>query len=94
MKATVIDQLSGGTGAMDDEILGGAVGEAHGLLVLKDYKVKGWGYNRQMQCIGEKSNDTFIKPPKLVESLEYTEYNCLSVACGGAQSYAIMQPRR
>lgn len=67
-----------------------AVGEAHGLMVHYDGDVRGWGYNRQKQAIGEESDDTFVKPAPVDEMPE--GFKGHSVAAAGAQSYAILKP--
>lgn len=79
-----------GMEVMTDVVTEAAVGEAHGLLVCYDGTVRGWGYNRQKQALGEESDDTFVKPAPVEEMPE--GFKGLTVAVGGAQSYAVMKP--
>merc|ERR1712087_462162 len=75
---------------MTDVVTEAAVGEAHGLLVCYDGTVRGWGYNRQKQAIGDESDDTFVKP-QFVDDLP-DGFKGHSVAVGGASSYALLKP--
>jgi len=81
---------STGMEVMTEVVTEAAVGEAHGIMVCYDGTVRGWGYNRQAQAIGEFSDDTFVKP-QFVDDLPegFKGHSC---ACAGAQSYAIMKP--
>mmetsp|Transcript_23263 Transcript_23263/g.51058 ORF Transcript_23263/g.51058 Transcript_23263/m.51058 type:complete len:552 (+) Transcript_23263:206-1861(+) len=87
----VMDMVSTtGVEVMTEVVTEAAVGEAHGLLVCYDGSIRGWGYNRQMQAIGDESEDTFVKPG-FVEDLP-EGWKGVGVAVGGAQSYAILKP--
>jgi len=87
----VMDMVSTtGVEVMTDVVTEAAVGEAHGLLVCYDGTIRGWGYNRQKQAIGDESEDTFVKPQQVEDMPEL--FKGVMVAVGGAQSYAIMKP--
>jgi len=89
--ANVMDMVSTtGVEVMTDVVVEAAVGEAHGLLVCYDGAIRGWGYNRQKQAIGDETEDTFVKPAFVEDMPE--GFKGLSVAVGGAQSYAILKP--
>lgn len=89
--AGVMDMVStSGIEVMTEVVTEAAVAEAHGLLIHYDGSVRGWGYNRQLQAIGDESEDTFVKPQPVDDMPEGWKGH--SVACGGAQSYAIMKP--
>jgi len=75
---------------MTEVVTEAAVGEAHGLLVCYDGTIRGWGYNRQKQAIGDEADDTFVKPGFVEDMPE--GFKGHSVAVGGAQSYAIVKP--
>jgi len=90
-ESTVMDMVSStGMEVMTDVVTEAAVGEAHGLLVCYDGSIRGWGYNRQKQAIGDESDDTFVKPACVDELPE--GFKGISCAVGGAQSYAILKP--
>jgi len=87
----VMDMVSTtGIEVMTDVITEAAVGEAHGLMVTYDGSVRGWGYNRQKQAIGDETDETFVKP-QFVEDMP-EGFKGHAVACAGAQSYAILKP--
>merc|ERR1719343_1827278 len=87
----VMDMVSTtGVEVMQDVVTEAAVGEAHGLLVCYDGTLRGWGYNRQKQAIGDESDDTFVKPGFVEDMPE--GFKGHQVAVGGAQSYAIVKP--
>jgi len=87
----VMDMVSTtGVEVMTDVVTEAAVGEAHGLLVCYDGSLRGWGYNRQKQAIGDETDDTFVKP-QFVDDLP-DGFKGHSVTVGGAQSYAILKP--
>lgn len=91
-EASVMDMVSTtGVEVMTEVVTDAAVGEAHGLLVCYDGTIRGWGYNRQKQAIGDESDDTFVKPSP-VDDIPL-ELKGVSVAVGGAQSYAVLAPR-
>lgn len=53
-EAGVMDMVGGsGMEVMTEVVIDAAVGEAHGILVCYDGTVRGWGYNRQAQAIGD-----------------------------------------
>jgi alpha-tubulin suppressor-like RCC1 family protein len=81
---------STGMEVMTEVVIEAAVGEAHGVMVCYDGTVRGWGYNRQAQAIGDFSEETFVKP-QFVDDLPegFKGHSC---ACAGAQSYAILKP--
>merc|ERR1719401_1335372 len=79
-----------GMEVMTEVVTEAAVGEAHGLLVCYDGTLRGWGYNRQAQAIGDFSDETFVKPQFVDEMPE--GFKGHSVAAGGAQSYALLKP--
>lgn len=79
-----------GMEVMTDVVTDAAVGEAHGLLVCYTGAMKGWGYNRQAQAIGDFSDDTFVKPQFIDDMPE--GFKAHSCAAAGAQSYAIFKP--
>jgi len=88
-EAGVMDMVSTtGVEVMTEVVTEASVGEAHGVLVCYDGSVRGWGYNRQFQAIGEESDDTFVKPAAV--DLPIDDYKGHSVAVGGAQSYAVL----
>jgi len=90
-ESSVMDMVSStGVEVMTDVVTEAAVGEAHGLLVCYDGSIRGWGYNRQKQAIGDESDDTFVKPQFVDDMPE--GFKGHSVAVGGAQSYAILKP--
>eukprot|EP00928_Gymnodinium_smaydae_P018505 TRINITY_DN1703_c0_g1_i1.p1 TRINITY_DN1703_c0_g1~~TRINITY_DN1703_c0_g1_i1.p1 ORF type:complete len:554 (+),score=128.07 TRINITY_DN1703_c0_g1_i1:80-1741(+) len=90
-EAGVMDMVSTtGVEVMTEVVTEAAVAEAHGLLISYDGSVRGWGYNRQYQAIGDESDDTFVKPQN-VDDLP-AGFKGHSVAVGGAQSYAILKP--
>eukprot|EP00401_Gymnodinium_catenatum_P003849 CAMPEP_0117564366 /NCGR_PEP_ID=MMETSP0784-20121206/55990_1 /TAXON_ID=39447 /ORGANISM="" /LENGTH=552 /DNA_ID=CAMNT_0005362075 /DNA_START=10 /DNA_END=1668 /DNA_ORIENTATION=- len=90
-EAGVMDMVSTtGIEVMTEVVTDGAVAEAHGLLVCYDGTIRGWGYNRQKQAIGDESDDTFVKPQPVDDMPE--GFKGHSVACGGASSYAILKP--
>mmetsp|Transcript_131565 Transcript_131565/g.421047 ORF Transcript_131565/g.421047 Transcript_131565/m.421047 type:complete len:554 (+) Transcript_131565:115-1776(+) len=87
----VMDMVSTtGVEVMMDVVTEAAVSEAHGLLVCYDGSIRGWGYNRQKQAIGDDSEDTFVKPAFVDDLPE--GWKGYQVAVGGAQSYAILKP--
>jgi len=87
----VMDMVSStGVEVMTDVVTEAAVGEAHGLLVCYDGSIRGWGYNRQKQAIGDESEDTFVKPQFVDDLPEGFKGHMVVVA--GAQSYAILKP--
>jgi len=89
--AAVMDMVSTtGIEVMTEVVTEAAVAEAHGLLICYDGTVRGWGYNRQKQAIGDESDDTFVKPQPVDDMPEGWKGH--SLACGGAASYAIMKP--
>eukprot|EP00927_Polykrikos_kofoidii_P008102 TRINITY_DN13352_c0_g1_i1.p1 TRINITY_DN13352_c0_g1~~TRINITY_DN13352_c0_g1_i1.p1 ORF type:complete len:572 (-),score=92.99 TRINITY_DN13352_c0_g1_i1:179-1825(-) len=89
--AGVMDMVSTtGIEVMTEVVTEAAVAEAHGLLVCYDGSLRGWGYNRQKQAIGDESDDTFVKPQPVQDMP--TGFRGHSVACGGASSYAILKP--
>lgn len=79
-----------GMEVMTEVVTEAAVGEAHGLLCCYDGSLRGWGYNRQAQAIGDFSDDTFVKPQFVDDMPE--GFKGHSVAAAGAQSYALMKP--
>jgi alpha-tubulin suppressor-like RCC1 family protein len=81
---------SSGMEVMTEVVIEAAVGEAHGLLCCYDGSLRGWGYNRQAQAIGDFSDDTFVKPGFVDEMPE--GFKGHSVAAAGAQSYALLKP--
>jgi len=81
---------SSGMEVMTEVVTDAAVGEAHGLLVCYDGSMRGWGYNRQAQAIGDFSDDTFVKPGFVDEMPE--GFKAVSCAAAGAQSYAMLKP--
>jgi len=81
---------SSGMEVMTEVITDAAVGEAHGVLVCYDGSIRGFGYNRQAQAIGEFTDDTFVKPTFVDDLPE--GFKGHSAACAGAQSYAILKP--
>jgi len=81
---------SSGMEVMTDVVTEAAVGEAHGLLVCYDGSLRGWGYNRQAQAIGDFSEDTFVKPQFVDDMPE--GHKAHSAAASGAQSYALFKP--
>jgi len=90
-EAGVMDMVSTtGVEVMMDVITDAAVGEAHGVMITYDGRIRGWGYNRQKQAIGDESDDTFVTP----QFVEGQPEGCKGhqVAVGGAQSYAILKP--
>lgn len=90
-EAGVMDMVSTtGMEVMQEVITEAAVGEAHGLMVCYDGTIRGWGYNRQKQALGDESEDTFVKPGPVEDMPE--GFKGVSVAVGGAQSYAILKP--
>eukprot|EP00933_Yihiella_yeosuensis_P064248 TRINITY_DN6760_c1_g5_i1.p1 TRINITY_DN6760_c1_g5~~TRINITY_DN6760_c1_g5_i1.p1 ORF type:complete len:555 (+),score=116.16 TRINITY_DN6760_c1_g5_i1:69-1733(+) len=92
-EAGVMDMVSTtGIEVMTEVVTEASVGEAHGVLVCYDGSLRGWGYNRQKQAIGDESDDTFVKPSP-VDDIPLDRYKGLSVAVGGAQSYAVLQCR-
>mmetsp|Transcript_102951 Transcript_102951/g.182873 ORF Transcript_102951/g.182873 Transcript_102951/m.182873 type:complete len:559 (-) Transcript_102951:57-1733(-) len=89
-EAGVMDMVSTtGVEVMTEVVTEASVGEAHGVLVCYDGSLRGWGYNRQKQAIGEEDDETFVKPAP-IDDLDLERYKGLSVAVGGAQSYAIL----
>jgi len=90
-EAGVMDMVSTtGVEVMTEVVTEAAVAEAHGLLVCYDGTIRGWGYNRQKQAVGEETDETFVKPTPVDEMPE--GFKGVSVAVGGAQSYAILKP--
>jgi len=90
-ESTVMDMVSTtGVEVMNEVVTEAAVGEAHGVMVCYDGSLRGWGYNRQKQAIGDDSDDTFVKPAFVEDMPE--GFKGHSVAVGGAQSYAILKP--
>merc|ERR1719343_1561665 len=90
-EAGVMDMVSTtGVEVMTEVVTEAAVGEAHGLLVCYDGTIRGWGYNRQKQAIGDESDDTFVKPQFVEDMPEGFKGHLVAVA--GAQSYAILKP--
>merc|ERR1712137_989061 len=88
---TVMDMVqTTGMEVMTDVITDAAVGAAHGVMVCYDGSVRGWGYNRQMQAIGDITDETFVKPGPVDGIPE--DFKGHSVAVCGAQSYAILKP--
>jgi hypothetical protein len=85
-----MDMVSSGMEVMHEVVSDAAVGEAHGLLVCYDGSIRGWGYNRQAQAIGDFSDETFVKPT-LVDGLP-EGFKGASAAVGGAQSYVLLKP--
>lgn len=81
---------SSGMEVMTEVVTDAAVGEAHGLLVCYDGSMRGWGYNRQAQAIGDFSDDTFVKT-QFVDDLP-EGFKAVSCAAAGAQSYAMFKP--
>lgn len=63
---------------------------SHTHKVCYDGTIRGWGYNRQKQALGDESDDTFVKPSCVEDMPE--GFKGHSVAVGGAQSYAILKP--
>jgi len=89
--ASVMDMVeSSGMEVMQEVVTDASVGEAHGLLVCYDGTIRGWGYNRQAQAIGEFSDDTFVKAGPVDDMPE--GHKGISVAAAGAQSYALFKP--
>jgi len=90
-ESTVMDMVSTtGVEVMTEVVTEAAVGEAHGVMVCYDGSLRGWGYNRQKQAIGDESDDTFVKPAFVEDIPE--GFKGHSVAVAGAQSYAILKP--
>merc|ERR1719443_1649823 len=89
-EAGVMDMMSSGMEVMNEVVTEAAVAEAHGLLVCYDGTVRGYGYNRQAQAIGDFSDETFVKPQP-VDGLP-DGFKGHSVAVGGASSYALLKP--
>jgi alpha-tubulin suppressor-like RCC1 family protein len=90
-EATVMDMVDNtGMEVMTEVVTEASVGEAHGLLVCYDGSIRGWGYNRQAQAIGDFSDETFVKPQYVDDLPE--GFKGHSVAAAGAQSYALMKP--
>jgi len=89
-ESKVMGMVDSGMEVLHEVVSDAAVGEAHGLLIEYGGGVRGWGYNRQAQAIGDFSDDTFVKPGP-VEDLP-DGWKGHSVAVGGAQSYAIVKP--
>merc|ERR1719215_391251 len=90
-ESTVMDMVSTtGVEVMTEVVTEAAVGEAHGVMVCYDGSLRGWGYNRQKQAIGDDSDDTFVKP-SFVEDMP-AGWKGVSVAVAGAQSYAVLKP--
>jgi len=81
---------SSGMEVMTEVVIEAAVGEAHGLLACYDGTMRGWGYNRQAQAIGDFSEETFVKPQYVDDMPE--GYKAHSCAAAGAQSYALFKP--
>mmetsp|Transcript_59837 Transcript_59837/g.157326 ORF Transcript_59837/g.157326 Transcript_59837/m.157326 type:complete len:553 (+) Transcript_59837:112-1770(+) len=91
MEAGVMDMVStAGVEVMTEVVTEACVGEAHGLLVCYDGSIRGWGYNRQKQALGDETEETFVKPAFVEDMPE--GFKGVSVACSGAQSYAILKP--
>lgn len=88
-EASVVDMGAAGMSVFGEVVTEAGVGEAHGLLVCYDGSVKGWGYNRQAQAVGDFTDDTFVKLAP-VEGLP-DGYKGVSVGLGGSQSYALMK---
>jgi len=90
-EAGVMDMVdSSSMEVMTEVVTDAAVGEAHGLLVCYDGSMRGWGYNRQAQAIGDFTEDTFVKPQFVDEMPE--GFKAVSCAAAGAQSYAMLKP--
>mmetsp|Transcript_42246 Transcript_42246/g.99195 ORF Transcript_42246/g.99195 Transcript_42246/m.99195 type:complete len:549 (+) Transcript_42246:109-1755(+) len=89
-EAGVMDMVSSGMEVFNEVVTDAAVGEAHGVLICYDGTVRGWGYNRQAQAIGDFTDDTFVKPGPVDEMP--AGFKGVSAAVGGAQSYAILKP--
>jgi len=88
--AGVMDMVGSGMEVMNEVVTDAAIGEAHGLLICYDGSVRGWGYNRQAQAIGDFTDDTFVKPT-MVDGLP-EGFKGASAAVGGAQSYVLLKP--
>lgn len=88
--STAVDMVESSMEVMTEVVTDAAVGEAHGLLVCYDGSMRGWGYNRQAQAIGDFSDDTFVKPQYVDEMPE--GFKAVSCAAAGAQSYAMLKP--
>merc|ERR1712151_293064 len=87
----VMDMISTtGVEVMTEVVTEAAVAEAHGLMVCYDGHIRGWGYNRQKQAIGDDSDDTFVKPQPVDDMPQGFKGHL--VACGGASSYAVLKP--
>lgn len=86
----VMDMVSCDMEVLQDVVTDAAVGEAHGLLVCYDGSIRGWGYNRQAQAIGDFTDETFVKP-QFVDGMP-EGFKGHSVSAAGAQSYAILKP--
>merc|ERR1719443_2277007 len=80
-EASVVDMGAAGMSVFGEVVTEAGVGEAHGLLVCYDGSVKGWGYNRQAQAVGDFTDDTFMKLSR-VEGLP-DGYKGLTVSTGG-----------
>mmetsp|Transcript_4270 Transcript_4270/g.7066 ORF Transcript_4270/g.7066 Transcript_4270/m.7066 type:complete len:552 (-) Transcript_4270:174-1829(-) len=90
-EAGVMDMVGGsGMEVMTEVVNDAAVGEAHGVLVCYDGTLRGWGYNRQAQAIGDFTDETFVKPTFVDDLPE--GFKGHSAACAGAQSYALLKP--
>jgi len=81
---------SSGMEVMTEVVTEAAIGEAHGLLCCYDGSLRGWGYNRQAQAIGDFSEETFVKPQFVDDMPE--GFKAHSCAAAGAQSYSLMKP--
>eukprot|EP00747_Dinoflagellata_sp_TGD_P165057 gnl/TRDRNA2_/TRDRNA2_185854_c0_seq1.p1 gnl/TRDRNA2_/TRDRNA2_185854_c0~~gnl/TRDRNA2_/TRDRNA2_185854_c0_seq1.p1 ORF type:complete len:587 (+),score=124.40 gnl/TRDRNA2_/TRDRNA2_185854_c0_seq1:97-1761(+) len=89
-ESSVMSMMDTGMEVMNEVVTEAAIGEAHGIMVCYDGSVRGWGYNRQKQAIGDESDDTFVKP-QFVEGLP-EGFKGASVSVNGAQSYALLKP--
>lgn len=92
--AQVTDLLSGGQQMSEEGISTGCIGEAHGLLLADSGVVKAWGYNRQKQCLGVETKDTFVDRPTEVEGFQDGQVVCVAVDCGGAATYALVKGKK
>lgn len=73
-EAGVMDMVSTtGVEVMTEVVTEASVGEAHGILVCYDGTLRGWGYNRQKQAIGDETDDTFVKP-QAVDDIPFDAY--------------------
>lgn len=85
----VVDMMEGAAGIMDLVVIEAGLGEAHGLLACYDGTIRGFGYNRQAQAVGDFTDETFCKP-SLIDDLP-SNGKCIDCQAGGAQSYAMMK---